>query len=361
MKLPLYRSLRESYESSRQAPNPSLLFDRFVEWGNGWKAEGQHKQEFFKEIGKATTNGKLLEDYLQRQSRQVEALGGKILEATTTGRFVSGLGGAHPFEAGFVWHRTLGVPYLPGSSIKGALRAWTEQWSEEKEGEEKEAEIEYLFGDPGAGVLIVADALPTEPPKLEVDIINPHYGKYYRESAPPADYLSPIPVPFLAVAGRQDFRFALAPRKSGGEEAVERGAKLLKEALETIGAGAKTAVGYGGFTLDTSTQSAKPSEPGEDIPQSESELYQELYKASVKGKWREDKSAFSRAGVIEGWLERLEDNPVRDAVDLLDEIMRLHFAGVLANPDEMRGDRFRYKPRQRDFARRMLGLLEKIK
>lgn len=254
MKLPLYRSLRESYESSRQNPNPSLLFDRFVEWEGIWKAGGQHKQEVFKNIKRtATTDAKLLEDHLKRQSRQVEVLGGKILEATTTGRFVSGLGGAHPFETGFVWHRTLGVPYLPGSSIKGALRAWTEQWSKEKEGEEKKAEIKRLFGDSGdagAGVLIVADALPTKPPKLEVDIVNPHYGDYYRGTDPPADYLSPTPVPFLAVAGGQDFRFALAPRKSGGEEAVERGAKLLKEALETIGAGAKTAVGYGRFALD---------------------------------------------------------------------------------------------------------------
>jgi CRISPR-associated protein Cmr6 len=198
----------------------------------------------FDEFANYSTDEELLQACLERQKGQVEALGGVTLEAETSGRFVSGLGGAHPFETGFVWHRVLGVPYLPGSGVKGAVRAWTEHWLGERDAAGR------LFGGPGGmGALVVLDALPTKPPALETDVMTPHYGAYYGEGEPPGDYLSPIPVPFLAVAGGQGFRFSLLPTVKSDEESLQRGVELLKEALETIGAGAKTSAGYGAFTV----------------------------------------------------------------------------------------------------------------
>jgi len=244
MNLPLYRSITDHYGEARSTPNASLIFDRFVTWGDGWQAGGPHKQEVFGDLARCPADRDLLNAYLERQRRQVEALGGVTLEAETSGRFVSGLGGAHPFETGFVWHRVLGVPYIPGSGVKGAVRAWAEQWLEEKDAATR------LFGGPGGmGSLTVLDALPTRPPTLETDVMTPHYGAYYREGKPPGDYLSPITVPFLAVAAGSTFRFYLLPSRRGDEESLRRGAELLKEALETIGAGAKTSAGYGVFAV----------------------------------------------------------------------------------------------------------------
>lgn len=244
MNLPLYRSITDHYAEARSTPNASLIFDRFVRWGDGWQAGGPHKQEVFGDLARCPADRELLNACLERLDRQVKALGGVTLEAETSGRFVSGLAGAHPFETGFVWHRVLGVPYLPGSGVKGAVRAWTEQWLEEKD------DATRLFGGPGGmGALTVLDALPTRPPTLETDVMTPHYGAYYREGKPPGDYLSPIPVPFLAVAAGSTFRFYLLPSGRGDEESLRRGAELLKEALETIGAGAKTSAGYGAFAV----------------------------------------------------------------------------------------------------------------
>lgn len=243
MNVPLYRSMRENYVEAQRIPNAGLLFDRFVNWSDGCKADGAHKLTVFDEVVNYSADAKMLSAFLERQDRQIENLRGVPLEATTLGRFVSGIGGAHPFETGFVWHRTLGVPYLPGSGIKGAVRAWAEQWSDEDY-------AASLFGGPGdQGTLIILDALPTKPPRLEVDIMTPHYGKYYGEGKPPADYLSPNPVPFLAVAAGGTFRFSLVPKRRGDEESIQRGAELLKDALETIGAGAKTSAGYGAFAV----------------------------------------------------------------------------------------------------------------
>lgn len=243
MNLPLYRSVMEHHLSARNTPNASLIFDRFVRWGDGWQAGGEHKRKVFEEVASYQVDVKLLSDFLDRQQRQVEGLGGVTLEAETLGRFVSGLGSAHPFETGFAWHRVLGVPYLPGSGVKGAVRAWAEQWSDENDDTP-------LFGGPGGqGAMIVLDALPAKPPRLETDVMTAHYGEYYGQGKPPGDYLSPIPVTFLAVAGGSTFRFSLLPHARGDEESLQRGARLLKEALETIGAGAKTSAGYGAFTV----------------------------------------------------------------------------------------------------------------
>jgi CRISPR-associated protein Cmr6 len=274
--LPLYCDLRrdgnEPFLSSEKqklvTANTGLIFDKFCDvWSGpglpGWKPEapkGQKsvKQGFLDEIvGHFANNHKLAELLKQYHKRREELiknhLKGDVQSFKTEWRFVSGLGMGHVLETGFVWHRTLGVPYLPGSSVKGLVKAWT--WKNNKK------EAVHLFGpegeearkNPDTGALIVFDAIPAEKPKLEVDIMNPHYGDYYskkklkdRSLTPPADYLSPNPIFFLTVAGGMPFEFALAPR-NGDNACVNRGFELLKEALENLGAGGKTAVGYGYF------------------------------------------------------------------------------------------------------------------
>lgn len=109
------------------------------------------------------------------------------------------------------------------------------------------------FGDTdehGCGRLILLDGLPVAKPVLEVDIINPHYGPYYQDPGrtPPADYYSPVPVPFLTVAAGQRFEFILLPAEGRGTpDDLREGAALLTDALEILGIGGKTAVGYGTF------------------------------------------------------------------------------------------------------------------
>jgi len=102
--------------------------------------------------------------------------------------------------------------------------------------------------DPTAAII----ALPTKPPKLELDILNPHYQPYYTDPLKhfPADYYSPVPVFFLTVAPGQSFRFALGTRPGVAmAQADWRWLwKILGDALQCIGAGGKTAVGYGYMT-----------------------------------------------------------------------------------------------------------------
>ncbi len=253
MELPLYKEAIK-FSGEGEDRNQGLYFEKFVNTWDFQNSSTIDKRMFLEKFLGVNSPERLLRDYRERRHRLARKLGGEIFESKTLWRLVSGLGAAHPTEAGFVWHRTLGVPYLPGSSLKGALRAWLTHW---KQGEADR--INELFGDAdtsGQGRLTVFDALPVEPSALALDVMNPHYAPYYGkiddpnvlQTSPPADYYAPIPVFFLTVAAGQSFEFALAPTPGlGTSEDVEAGVNLLKEAVTMIGVGAKTAVGYGVF------------------------------------------------------------------------------------------------------------------
>jgi len=192
-------------------------------------------------------------------------------------RLVVGLGGASVYETSMTLHHIYGFPYIPASSVKGVVRSWiiTELFlpqipeNVEKRGEkaEKKALQEKvfcdIFGCPAEshynearqGKAIFFDAFPTEPPTIEVDIMNPHYQPYYSDSSnstPPADYHPTNPIPFLTVANTP-FQFLVGSRELdlSKDENKINGKTLdlwLKDALENHGIGAKTAVGYGYMT-----------------------------------------------------------------------------------------------------------------
>lgn len=217
--LPLYDTLKRNNTTPRSMNNSAhtgLLFDKFCDhWSGPEKWKEQIDTRKIRDIPKVTTNDPtwntnpktwflntvakhhndhkvtdgILKSYHARRGALLAALNGNSYPFNTAWRFVSGLGMGHVLETGFVWHRTLGVPYLPGSSVKGLIRAWADPKPDKDGkplgyGDPKKWEEQYkqLFGDSkdmGAGSLIVFDAIPESKPNLEVDIMNPHYGDYY--------------------------------------------------------------------------------------------------------------------------------------------------------------------------------------
>lgn len=292
--------------------------------------------------------------------------------------FATGLGRNHPVENGFAWHHVLGVPYLPGSSVKGMVRAWAEM---NAQNQTEKDEIREIFGpkaDPShrnndacVGTVVFLDALPISSVRLKADIMTPHYGPYYQSEGhleAPADWHSPIPIPFLTVAPDQAFCFAVLPRRGNGNEDCQKVAAWLTEALAWQGAGAKTAVGYGRFEPDAQAQERheqgrreaeqrnRIQEQTADKPQ----LYRQLFTAASEGSWEkpEGGQSFKAEGVIEGWLERLENDPVPEAVELLERLVNIHFEDLLKDPHATTGkmNKQKFKNRQRDFAERLLKL-----
>lgn len=263
--LPLYTEARVVMAGQAVCPaqaNCGLWYDKFCnEWqktGEWWYLDS-NKEKWIRKVTDHKACGKveLLNEAVKRYVSCVTACGGRVRIYRTVGRFVTGLGREHPVENGFAWHYLLGTPYLPGSSIKGVLRDWAESWWEGREVTNPQELVQTLFGpengEKRAGGLIFFDALPVEPVKLQVEVLTPHYGPYYKSSGkgkqPPADWYDPVPIPFLTVAEGQHFIFGIAPRRKNGAD-LDLVFSWLDQALSVHGAGAKTASGYGCFKPD---------------------------------------------------------------------------------------------------------------
>lgn len=231
--------------------NAGLVFDRFFRvWGGS--AERPDKSEdvradlqafvddYNTRVGKDDGHNALLAEHHRRLDEAIKERGARRVFRTTF-RLATGLGQEHPLENGFVFDRVLGVPVLPGSSVKGLLRAYLTL-------EENEALRDRLLGrQERPGSLVVLPALPARWPRLAVDVVNCHHPDFYAgKRRDPVDWENPNPVYFLTVDANVDFvfRFTVA---AGRQDATALGEAFdaLGQALGTLGIGAKTAVGYG--------------------------------------------------------------------------------------------------------------------
>jgi len=148
---------------------------------------------------------------------------------------VCGLGVAHVLETALTLHHIWGVPYIPGSSLKGVCRQvvfWKlvegksipenelENFQKKFYGElaiDNEDMLVYqlLFGAQDfKGLLLFLDVYPecNNEKIFKLDIMNPHYSKYYGDSTgrtPPGDWENPTPIFFLTVKEGVKFRFVV--------------------------------------------------------------------------------------------------------------------------------------------------------
>ncbi|MEL7362716.1 MAG: type III-B CRISPR module RAMP protein Cmr6, partial [Bacteroidota bacterium] len=217
-------------------------------------------------------------DFLRASGRwAVEAV-----ELRTQTALVVGQGSKNAFEVGMTLHPLYGFPYLPGSSVKGLARAWPERGEGYRPGADLaqlRAGMRLAFGSdprfgPGAapsadeeqaspssdggagdggeddgfqmGVVRFLDAFPAVFPRLQVDFMTVHHKQYYDQGHAPNDADGPTPIAFLTVAPGTPFVFPLiAPKEHA--DALADAETWLTEALHLLGAGGKTAAGYGLF------------------------------------------------------------------------------------------------------------------
>ncbi len=186
--------------------------------------------------------------------RQKTALDGFIysgyeirsFESALSFRMIIGLGGSHPQETSMTLHHIYGIPYIPGSALKGVTRHWVilSGFDNDEGRAEQDKNFKDIFGAQAqTGKIIFFDAYPDGHINLKMDIMNPHYPDYYSKGSPPADWQSPTPIKFLTVE-KTRFKFFLASRD---KNLVDKATEWLKEALQNYGIGAKTSLGYGFF------------------------------------------------------------------------------------------------------------------
>lgn len=247
------RSGKESEASKQDCGNPKLSWLLSLLHSGRPAAVGSVSSSLSASLSLGEQNS--LDEAQSRRQQLFQAIYAQPIELKLKAPFVTGLGLDHPTENGFLFHHTLAVPYIPASSLKGLTRAYAEQW--EQVGAE---EVARIFGPRAegqgltVGSVIFFDALPLEPVRLTVEIMTPHYQPWYQAQNPaehpPADWYDPVPIPFLAVAPGARFRSAVAPRRGSDKSEradAARALDWLTRALALLGAGAKTAVGFGRF------------------------------------------------------------------------------------------------------------------
>lgn len=169
-------------------------------------------------------------------------------------------------------HHTWGVPYLPGSALKGVTRHHLERSGVD------EKTLRALFGevpesskggDARAGMIEFHDAMwiPEAPlgsstwSPLALDVVNPHASGYYTGRSAPTDREEPVPTHRLTVS--RGTRFLVAIEGIGDadvmrpwlDEVVDRG---LAPAFAETGIGAWGRAGYGRMRVVDDGRPAAP-------------------------------------------------------------------------------------------------------
>lgn len=252
--------------------SPGLRFGMYFSgWTNDWKKaipdQKKNEQPFLKLACNLTDNDKAtMKQLLQRQQACFKAVAddasGLCLSAESTSPFATGLGNEHPTDNGFAFLNPYGLPYLPGSGVKGVLRQAARELAEGQWGDTKGWDHDHivaLFGNEDSdhaqrGALVFWDVIPQlKGDALTVEIMTPHQGAYYRGEQTPHESGLPVPITFLAVPHGSGFMFHVQCNQSLLQHTAphlqQNWKQLLQAAFEHafnwLGFGAKTAVGYG--------------------------------------------------------------------------------------------------------------------
>lgn len=315
--IPLYKTANPP-RTCPETANFGLWYDKFCnQWDAAAKDWSFQKEPWIRAAASfAFKNRELVHQFALRRLQMIHALGGRFWVFQTTTPFVTGLGRAHPMENGIAWDYLLGIPVIPGSSIKGALKASNRQY------------LENAFDLPER--IQILDALAYPPISLMGDIMTPHYGPYYQDphgEEAPGDWFDPTPIPFLTVEPKQNFLFAVICSRQDGDQLEA----WLEQTLEWTGLGAKTAVAYGRFsrnrtlenqlrqTLDTSIEQTRKQQQVRKLSPIEQEMWDDG--------WADNPERFMQA-LTQKWLERMDspdepdENRQRIAQNLKDWYIR---------------------------------------
>lgn len=245
----------------------------------------------------------LMNALLARQTALANPLrqAGQMLrvDAQAIAPFTTGLGNEHPLENGFTFLNPYGLPYLPGSGVKGVLRQaarelasgdWgdTQGWDLAERYSLTLADrtrislslLDVLFGKQSQdhetehvrGALCFWDVYPQLPGQsLTVEVMTAHQTHYLQarpqDPTSPHESGQPNPINFLTVPPGADFHFHIqcdqpflartAPELAAPQVWQPLLNAALEHAFEWLGFGAKTAVGYGAMKRDRRAELAR--------------------------------------------------------------------------------------------------------
>ena len=214
-----------------------------------------------------------------------------VIVGQLEGRLAINLADSLIQNAGISLDRLFGMPYIPGSAVKGVSRdAALAQLKAAPQGQKAEilknfclifgtSEVDFKTGDlreyaspehtirtDTKGAVSFLPAYPVNDAKIVVDLTNVHYPDYYRSGR--VEDLSkenPRPNPFPTVDVGAQFAFCLILNGMKNDSSlIPIARRWLELAITESGLGAKTASGYGWFSLQPSVLSEISAKEDQD-------------------------------------------------------------------------------------------------
>ncbi len=242
-----------------QVSNASLVVDRYLRNSVKDPDYTQRKLELLSTTAHAVKFSSHSQDsinlYKLAYERHFSIVRPHCREFKTEGRMIIGLGSEIVVETGITLHHTYGVPFIPGSALKGLASHYCSQvWGSKEIGFKLGNKYHnLLFGkQEDAGHITFHDAWIT--PKtvdssIKPDVMTPHHGDYYKGEGAPTDFDDPKPVPFISVSGTFLIAISCDDPTPAGTRWAELSLSLLTHALSDWGIGGKTNSGYGKMKL----------------------------------------------------------------------------------------------------------------
>lgn len=267
-------ALRPLYRGSRSI-HPGLMIQRGLEYFEG-DADRQNcednqgnrkktlKQQHIEGICALPVNDIYRNAYQRWLAATADEMRFRSLIVAIDGRLLIGLNGGGALETGCAISHSYGVPFLPGSSIKGIVQHHVRGTVFGKEHRDvcddlfgagpSEADADQATDQGLAGLVSFHDAwwVPGSAPKPQVDrpfaqeVVTTHHPGYYQHEGrfAASDFDSPIPNAQVGVHG--SFLITL----EGDPAWTELTEQMLIATLAERGIGAKTRAGYGYANVD---------------------------------------------------------------------------------------------------------------
>lgn len=289
---------------TQQISNRSLWFDRFAEP----KLKKEDRQKWFEAIASVPHDKFRANMWKEFLFKELNILPSDILFMKLNARLIVNSAVGVIENAGLCLDRFSGLPFIPGSAVKGCARRMAIQRLKEAPDEISKKDIlekaTLMFGwnasdwstgnlrgnaetpdfrwacsetlwpqiasqtraslstrlntgatfpDSYAGCVRFLPAYPLYSPKkdIEIDVITCHHQQYYSnpQKNKAEDNEDPNPVFFPAVAPEHVFCFAVMPdnTRAADSSLLEQAKTWLNDGLTDFGLGAKTNAGYGWF------------------------------------------------------------------------------------------------------------------
>ena len=335
--------------------------------------------------------GLLERSYSSRSRTFVGQLGGRLL--------INMAGGVQE-NAGMALDRCFGLPFLPGSAVKGVTRnaaLWDILNEKDAATRANKLRIALLaFGfigqdigskgdftwaaggdknmvrtardaftnsDTFRGVLSFLPAYPSSEPEIMAEVLTPHP----RANNAASGQGDPRPLFFPAVREGSSFGFAIlatwVPGRVDLSEVLDQADQWLRQAITSTGIGAKTGAGYGWFTIDPAAEEKRREEMAELERIAAEKAKQEAAEAAAQAEEAlrlasmspEEKAAEAVASFDEG---QFADFAV--ALGDKEEIEQRAFLSVLLSK-EHKDTRKRWKRRKQNIWAAIVEVAEKLK